>query len=238
MDFTLKTKVGLDTSNVQSQLDQAGMKAVFTVKTSITGGGAKEVTTYKDALNNTAKTVTTFNAAGQQTSTILKSVKENTSGASTVIGQLGRDFLDTTAKVLKFGASTAIIAGVTAAITESINVVKEFDAAVTEFRKVSDLSGESLKNYTDQLAKMGELTGSTMTDMVEASTQFKKSGYSDQDSAKLASVAEMYRNIADEELSAGDAASFIISQIKAFNMTADDSMHIIDAVNEVDITCL
>lgn len=40
----------------------------------------------------------------------------------------------------------------------------------------------------------------------------------------------MYQNIADEEISAGDSASFIIAQMKAFNIEAQDSVHIIDAV--------
>lgn len=43
----------------------------------------------------------------------------------------------------------------------------------------------------------------------------------------------MYQNIADEQIDAGESASFIIAQMKAFNITAEDSMHIIDAVNEV-----
>lgn len=43
----------------------------------------------------------------------------------------------------------------------------------------------------------------------------------------------MYQNIADEQLSAGEASEFIISQMKAFNITAEDSIHIADAVNEV-----
>ena len=80
---------------------------------------------------------------------------------------------------------------------------------------------------------MGEVTGSTMQAMVEASTEFRKSGFTDEDSAKLASIAEMYRNIADEEISAGESASFIIAQMKAFNIEADQAEHIIDAVNEV-----
>ena len=63
--------------------------------------------------------------------------------------------------------------------------------------------------------------------------EFKKSGYSEEDSAKLASIAEKYRNIADEEISAGEAASFIIAQMKAFNIEAGQAEHIIDAVNEV-----
>ena len=43
----------------------------------------------------------------------------------------------------------------------------------------------------------------------------------------------MYQNVADVEISAGEAANFIVSQMKAFNMTAGDAEHIIDAVNEV-----
>lgn len=69
--------------------------------------------------------------------------------------------------------------------------------------------------------------------MVEAATEFKKSGYDEADSAQLAKVASLYQNIADEQISAGEAANFIISQMKAFNLTADDSEHIIDAVNNV-----
>ena len=69
--------------------------------------------------------------------------------------------------------------------------------------------------------------------MVDAATEFKKSGFSEDDAAILARVASEYQNVADEQLSAGEAANFIISQMKAFNMTAADAEHIIDAVNEV-----
>ena len=69
--------------------------------------------------------------------------------------------------------------------------------------------------------------------MVQAATEFKKAGYNEKDSMELARVASMYQNVADVELTAGEAANFIVSQMKAFNLTAQDSEHIIDAVNEV-----
>lgn len=69
--------------------------------------------------------------------------------------------------------------------------------------------------------------------MTEAATEFKKGGYSDEDAATLAKVASLYQNVADEELSASDASSVLISQMKAFNIQAQDSTHIIDAINEV-----
>ena len=69
--------------------------------------------------------------------------------------------------------------------------------------------------------------------MVDAATSFKKAGYSEEDSAQLALVASLYQNIADEALTAGESADFIISQMKAFNLTAADSEHIINVVNEI-----
>lgn len=43
----------------------------------------------------------------------------------------------------------------------------------------------------------------------------------------------MYQNVADEAISASDSASFIISQMVAFGIEAENAGRIIDAVNEV-----
>ena len=58
-------------------------------------------------------------------------------------------------------------------------------------------------------------------------------GYDESQSLQLASMAARFQNIADTEISAGDAASFINSQLKAFKFTAKDTEHVLDAVNEV-----
>ena len=69
--------------------------------------------------------------------------------------------------------------------------------------------------------------------MVEAATTFRKSGFNDQDAAILAKVAAQYQNVADTAVSAEDAASSIVSQIRAFSEDADFATHVIDAYNEV-----
>ena len=76
--------------------------------------------------------------------------------------------------------------------------------------------------------------------MVDAAVEFRKNSFNDEDSAQLALIATMYQNVADEAVSAGDSASFIISQLVAFGdeMTqfatdAEKAEHIIDSVNEV-----
>lgn len=119
----------------------------------------------------------------------------------------------------------------------SIGVLKSFasqilevDASLTEFKKVSDLQENSLAKYTQKLQAMGKEVGRTTSQMIDGATEFKKSGYSDADSASLAKVAATFQNVADDAISAGDAASFIIAQLKAFKKPASEATHIIDAV--------
>ena len=69
--------------------------------------------------------------------------------------------------------------------------------------------------------------------MVEAATNFRKSGFNDSDSAMLAQVAAQYQNIADTAVSAGDAAASIVSQIRAFGEDASFATTVINAYNEV-----
>lgn len=146
---------------------------------------------------------------------------------------LFQDFANTFMKMAKFNTINIIYDNLTNSISNAVTVVKEFNDATTELRKVSDLEGESLKAYAQDLAEYGAEVGRTMTDMVNSATVFKRTGATDEEAKNLAKVAEMYRNVADNEISSAEAASFLVSQMKAFNITAKDSIHIIDAVNSV-----
>lgn len=128
---------------------------------------------------------------------------------------------------------TKIIDSVYNSFRNGVSAVFELDAAMTELRKVSNMTGAELEQFGDRALQVGEKVARTATQVVEAATEFTKSGFNDIESLQLAEVASMFQNVADEEVSAGDAAAFLISQMKAFNITAADSEHIVDAVNEV-----
>lgn len=117
-------------------------------------------------------------------------------------------------------------------IKDMIVQVKELDDALTELKKVTDLEGEALERFVDDAYKAGESVAKTGTEMIEAATAFAKAGFKDE-ALELGTVAAMYTNIADEAIDAADAADMIIAQMKAFNIEASDSIHIIDAINEV-----
>lgn len=118
-------------------------------------------------------------------------------------------------------------------IKDMIQEVTDLDSALVELQKVTDLTGASLKNFTQDAYDAAEAVAKTGTEMVEAATEFAKAGYDENQVLKLGELALMYTNIADEEVSAAESAEFMIAQMKAFNIEAEDAIHIIDAVNEV-----
>ena len=116
---------------------------------------------------------------------------------------------------------------------DMIQEVTDLDSALIELQKVTDLTGASLKNFTQGAYDAAEAVAKTGTEMVEAATEFAKAGYDENQILKLGELALMYTNIADEEVSAANSAEFMVAQMKAFNVEAEDAIHIIDAVNEV-----
>ena len=160
-----------------------------------------------------------------------KGLKEATEGAN----GLGKALDDTNQSMennlLTFQAANMLLSKTVDVISSMVDQVYELNGAVTDFKKVSDLEGSSLDSYVEKLSGLGKDVARTKSEMVEAATEFKKSGFSDDDSAVLAQVGTMYQNVADEAITAGDAAGFIIAQMKAFNIEAGNATHIIDAVN-------
>lgn len=228
-DFSLLVGAKVDTSDVQAQLNKMTPKATVTTKVQFEGKEAiKEVSTYTDKLGSVVTTTKIVDTNSKELSNTLTKVKTSTKN-------LGDQFVDITKKVLAFGTVTQVIMLFRQGVSEAIDVVMKFDTAVTEFSKVSDYSREQIDDYAKSMDGMAESVARTRTEFLGASTEFKRSGFTEEQSAQLAKIAGLYQNIADSQLTAGESSSFVISQMKAFNITANDAISIIDKVNEVDV---
>lgn len=86
-----------------------------------------------------------------------KGVKVNVQGKKEIEG-LGKAMEDTS---LTFQAANEVFSKSIDVISSMVEQVFEMDSALTEFKKVSDLSGESLDDYVDKLTKAGGLVART-----------------------------------------------------------------------------
>lgn len=150
-DFRLLVGTKIDGTKLQSQLN-AIPESQRTVTVSVKGD-TKQVSTLYRKGNETYQTLQKLNSEGQAVSTTFTKMSTSVGkSADTLITKIG----DIGKKVVAFGAVTSAIALFSKGMSEAVSAVKELDDAQTDMKKVSDLSGEALDNYTDKLGELGD----------------------------------------------------------------------------------
>lgn len=120
-------------------------------------------------------------------------------------------------------------------IRTGVSYIKELDSALTEMKKVSDESVNSLKNFQKESFDVAKSIGSTATEIQNSAADFMRLGYSLKESTQLAKDANIYANVGDMEIS--EATEHMISSIKAweseFRNSTEASTALIDKYNEI-----
>lgn len=222
-NYSILVGVQLETSNIQSQLNKIAKSLKFDLNFDAGDGLSKSLGNVSTTVKEVGKSAET---ASKQTDALGDSMKNT-----------GNSTYDA---MLTFQAANEVFQTSIEIISSMVEQVFELNDAMIEFQKVSSLSGEALEDYVAELSDIGNTVGRTGSEMVEAATEFRKNGFGDEDAAQLAEIAAVLQNVADEEISAGDAASFIISQMIAFeeelgrfSTEGEKAEHVVNAINEV-----
>lgn len=116
-------------------------------------------------------------------------------------------------------------------IRQTITNVTELDTAMISLKKVTDETASTYKQFFEESAKSASKLSAKITDLINASANFAKLGYSLPDSQKLAEIATIYANVGELDIS--EASSSIVSTMKAFKIGADDAGRIVDSFNHI-----
>lgn len=113
--------------------------------------------------------------------------------------------------------------------------VVDVDTAMTEFRKVSDVTGNSLDIFLDDAGDRAAALGSTLSDVIMATADAVKLGYEGNEAEALADASAMYLAVGDNVGSIENASASIISTLKGFGLTdvIAESDRIVSEFNEV-----
>lgn len=115
-------------------------------------------------------------------------------------------------------------------IKNGIQVVKDLDIALTEMRKVSDETVESLKNFQDVSFDIAKSVGTTAKQIQNSTADWMRLGESLEEAAKSAEVANILLNVSEFE-SIDEATESLVSMSAAFDDL--DKMDIVDKLNQV-----
>lgn len=178
---------------------------------------AEKVVTATNNLANSAQ------VAGKASDTAGKQVKS-----------FGEKAMDAFQKFSLWSVVSGMFYKIVRAAEGLIDTAIELDTAFTELSKVTDLTRDDFDRLTQQAYELGSEVAKTTTEVVNAMTEFARAGFSvEESSGILAKNALMWTNIADGTVDASESANMIISVMKAFNVEAENTTHIIDALNEV-----
>ena len=130
-----------------------------------------------------------------------------------------------------FSASRAIYA-VISKFGEMVQNVKAIDAAMVNLKKVTDETDASYESFLTRASTKAKELGTTVADLVDATTNFSRLGFSLNEAEDLGQLATIYANVGDLS-SIDDATNSIISTMKGFGIEAENASSILDKFNEV-----
>ena len=146
---------------------------------------------------------------------------------------LGHKIARVFSEKIGYGVMAAAAAKLRRSLYEIYENVVKIDTAMTELKKVTDETDATYSKFLDNAAKRAERLGAVLSDVISATADFARLGYSLNDASSLADVAVVYKNVGDGIENIGDASESIISTMKAFGIAAGDAMSIVDKYNEV-----
>ena len=118
------------------------------------------------------------------------------------------------------------------AIIKGIQYVREIDSALTELKKVTNETEETYDRFLKTAAKTADKVGSTIQEIVNSTADWARLGYGMEEAAQLAESTAILLNVSEFN-SIDEATSALTSTLQAFGYTANQSMEVVDILNEV-----
>ena len=197
----------------------------------------QECTELNFTLKNSDGTISNMSASFDKLKTSIGSAAAKAdkfeSAFSGFIGGVSKEM----GKLLRYFTARFGIDELFQAFRTGVQYVRDIDSALTELKKVTSETDATYERFLQTASKTAGVVGSTVAELTQMSAEWARLGYNIQEAANLAESTAVLLNVSEFE-DAETASEALISTIQAFGYAADDSMHVVDILNEVKVTCL
>lgn len=111
--------------------------------------------------------------------------------------------------------------------------IKNIDSAMVELRKVTDETQNTYSSFLKNSGSQAKSLGTTIPDYISSTADFARLGYNFKEAQSLSKTANIYNVVGDDLNGISDATETIVSTMTAFNISADDSISIVNKLNNV-----
>jgi hypothetical protein len=127
-------------------------------------------------------------------------------------------------------AATTAFYGSLNALKSSISIIVDIDMKLTNLQKVMS-EDTNFANIMDNARISAEKFGKTLSEVMDAYTEFARQGYKEQDLINLGDAGLITSNVG--EVSSAKASEYLTSAMVQYNVATKDSMKVIDAWNNI-----
>lgn len=119
------------------------------------------------------------------------------------------------------------------AVNEALRSIKELDTIKTNLQMVSGTSDSDVNAMMSSYNAMAKTLSSTTKDVAEAANEFLRMGESIRNTNELIRSSQILSKVGMIE--SADAASYLISSLKGYEVAAEDSLDIVSKLTSVDL---
>lgn len=211
--------------------EMSGLDNLDFGKTNIKNGLATLSGSFKDASGNVQTLTAQLNLASGAMSRVSTSSAPVASG----IDKFFSGWKTKMANLAQYVASFQAMNKIWEIFKQGLEVVKEFDTALTEMRKVSDEPINNLKNFQKESFDIANNLGTTALQIQNSTADFLRLGETFSDAKESAANANKLLNVSEFD-NIEDATSALISMKSAFKEVAESDL--VDKVNQVGVSIM
>lgn len=149
-------------------------------------------------------------------------------GMEQFLDSVGAKFKEVGRYIISFGSFYRIWGE----IQKGYQYVKEIDTALTELKKVTDETDDTYAKFLKTMSQTGAEVGATVSNLTNMAASWARLGYTIEQAGELAKNTAILLNVS-EFTDADTASEALISAIQAYGYAAEESMGVVDILNEV-----
>lgn len=146
---------------------------------------------------------------------------------------LGERFSNLTKKFAEWFSVARIVSFLYQQMMRMVSSVVELDSAMTELYKVTDETDAVYERFLMNATKRTKKLGASLSDVVTATADFARLGYTIDEAEQMANAAIIYKNVGDGIEDINQASESIIATMQAFGAETLDAMAVVDKFNAI-----
>lgn len=141
-----------------------------------------------------------------------------------------KDYLD---RYVAYVALWQAINLVQQGVQQSIELVKELDAAFTDIQMVTGDTAEDIKELSVEYNELAKQMGSTTVEVAQGATEWLRQGKSIEETTQLLKSSMTLSKVGAME--SAEATELLTSTLNGYKMEAEDAMGVVDKISAIDM---